>query len=55
MFNSGHESTIGRIWIDYVFYGPIKLIGSCPFQLRRHDLMLVNKKYKILEHRFLNN
>ncbi|KAF5280410.1 hypothetical protein FQR65_LT03219 [Abscondita terminalis] len=33
----------------YVFYGPIELIGTGPFELKRYDYMNIVKKFKLIK------
>lgn len=30
----------------FIFYGPINLVGSEPFQIKRHDLIQIRQNYK---------
>nr|CAI5841425.1 unnamed protein product [Callosobruchus analis] len=32
--------------MSFIFYGPIHLLGEGPFQLKRHDLINIEKRYK---------
>ncbi|CAH0558700.1 unnamed protein product [Brassicogethes aeneus] len=34
---------------QYIFYGPIDLIGSGPFQLKRNDFLKISKMYKTMK------
>ncbi|KAF5278698.1 hypothetical protein FQR65_LT15586 [Abscondita terminalis] len=37
---------------QYIFYGPLNLIGNGPFELKRYDRLIIEKKYKHLKKTF---
>lgn len=40
------EPDIQTVHQDFIIYGPINLIGNCPFQLKRSDKLLIEKIFK---------
>lgn len=45
------KEDITKVKQKYIFYGPISLIGSDPFQLKRVDFLNISKKYIILKNK----
>lgn len=43
------ETDIQIVQNEYLFFGPVTLIGTEPFQLNRHEKILIEKKYKELK------
>lgn len=43
---------VQEVFFRYIFYGPIDLIGSYPFQIKRSDNLNIEKKYKQLKKEF---
>lgn len=41
------QDDIDIVELKYFFFGPLELSGSGPFTLRRHDLITIEKKYKV--------
>lgn len=43
------ETDIQVVQNEYLFFGPVTLIGTEPFYLSRHEKILIEKKYKIYD------
>lgn len=43
------ELDVQNVDCDFIFYGPIELIGNGPFQLKRYDRIAIEKCYKLLK------
>lgn len=48
-FNWPKQEDVQQVKKGYIFYGPISLLGLSPFNLKRHDLCEIEKKYKLLK------
>lgn len=48
-FTWSHKHETYNVKKEYVFYGPINLIGNDPFSLKRSDKIKINERYKSLK------
>lgn len=46
------ETDIQIVQKEYLFFGPVILIGTEPFHLSRHEKILIEKKYKELKRKY---
>lgn len=48
-FNWPKKEDVQQVKKCYIFYGPISLLGPSPFNLKRHNLCAIEKKYKMFK------